>query len=71
MNFLSEEGRALIRERDTLSAAIADSYVRMGTNTSPVYRAEQMEKCNRWLDALSALYEKDPYHYSLHPAKLL
>jgi hypothetical protein len=51
-------------DRDILLALIADSYRRMATNNDSAYRATQLKKCQEWLAALTALYEKDPAAYS-------
>lgn len=51
-------------DRDILLALIADSYRRMATNNDSAYRATQIKRCQEWLAALTALYEKDPAAYS-------
>lgn len=71
MSILSEEGRAVIARRDTLKHLIADSYCRMATNLDSDYRDMQTTKCSAWLDELTSLFEKDPYHFSIHPAQHL
>jgi hypothetical protein len=50
----------MLKRRDTLLYMIADSYKRMATNDSPIYRREQLAKCNEWLAELTEMFKSSP-----------
>ncbi len=63
-----KESRQLVKRREVLLGVIADSYRRMATNTSMLYRHEQLDKCQGWLAELTEIYTRDPALFSLaHP----
>jgi hypothetical protein len=44
----------------TLLDMIRDAYLRMATNTDPVYRLTQRAKADEWLAELTKIYEEKP-----------
>lgn len=60
-----DEAERLVKRRETLLAVIADSYSRMATNTSMIYRRNQMAKCDEWLRELTEIYSRDPVLFNI------
>lgn len=47
----------------TLQKLIADSYLRMATNSDQSYRKKQMDKCQKWLDEMTYIIQKGELKY--------
>lgn len=62
-DMLTDAGRKFAKlqdEKRMLLNMITDSYKRQATNTSPLYREEQMAKVDQWLARLTKMFEERP-----------
>jgi hypothetical protein len=60
-----EECLTLIKRREVLLSVIADSYRRMATNSSLLYRQQQLDRCGEYLRELTEINAADPLLFNL------
>ncbi len=65
-----EKAAEMVSRRLTLLAMVSDAYWRMATNTSMIYRTEQLAKCQEWLSELTQLHTTDPVLFHKTPEQL-